>query len=77
MNDEIKLSAADGTDQGDVTSNTVITDFTQVVSCAVGNNRYEQRRAKIRAALVREHFDHELESPPGLSGRLLKLFRLD
>lgn len=76
MNDELKYSAHDGSDRGDVTENTLITDFTQV-SCAVGNSRYEQRRAKIRAELVREYFDKEQEIPPSLSNRLLKLFKLN
>ncbi|MFZ9038119.1 MAG: hypothetical protein ACO3DT_08635 [Gammaproteobacteria bacterium] len=77
MNDEVTFSARDGSDRGDETGNTQITDFTQVVSCAVGNGRYEQRRERIRAELVREYFDKEQELPPSLSNRLLKLFKLN
>lgn len=77
MNNEVKLSARDGSDRGDETDSTQITDFTQVVSCAVGNSRYEQRRERIRAELVREYFDKEQELPPSLSNRLFKLFKLN
>ena len=77
MNNEVKFSAHDGSDHGDETGNTLITDFTQVVTCAVGNSRYEQRREKIRGELVREYFDKEQEMSPTLSNRLLKLFKLN
>ena len=77
MNNEAKHSAHDGSDHGDVTGNTLIIDFTGVVSSAVGNSRYEQRTAKIRAELVREYFDKEHEIPPSLSKRLLKIFKLN
>jgi hypothetical protein len=77
MNNEVKLAARDGSDRGDETGNTQITDFTQVVSYAVGNSRYEQRRERIRAELVREYFDKEQELPPSLSYRLFKLFKLN
>ena len=77
MNNEVKHTAHDGSDRGDVTGNTLITDFSGVVSSAVGNSRYEQRRAKIRAELVREYFDKEHEIPPSLSKRLLKIFKLN
>lgn len=77
MNNEVTFSARDESDRGDETGNTQITDFTQVVSCAVGNSRYEQRRERIRAELVREYFDKEQELPPSLSNRLFKLFKLN
>ena len=77
MNSEVKHTAHDGSDRGDVTGNTLITDFNGVVSSAVGNSRYEQRRAKIRAELVREYFDKEHEIPPSLSKRLRKIFKLN
>ena len=77
MNDEVRHAAHDSSDHGDVTGNTLITELTGVVSSAVSNSRYEQRRAKIRAELVREYFDKEHQIPPSLSKRLLKIFKLN
>ena len=77
MNDELTPATHDGSDHGDVTGNTPITDFSGVLSSTVGDSRYEQRRAKIRAELVREYIDKEHEIPPSLSKRLLKIFKLN
>lgn len=80
MNDKMTSPGYGASDHTDATGNTHNTDFTQVVSCAVGHNRHDQRREKIRAELVREYFSHESASPsatPSLRLRLLKLLKFN
>lgn len=80
MNDEITPLGAGAAASTDATSNTQITDFTQVVSCAMGRDRQELRRQKICAELVREHFAQEsTASPasPSIRNRLLKLIKFN
>ncbi|MCP4389881.1 MAG: hypothetical protein GY802_16425 [Gammaproteobacteria bacterium] len=80
MNNEITSPGAGGPETTDATGNTQMTDFTQVVSCALGRDRQELRRQKIRAELVREHFaDDSATSPASLSirHRLLNLLRIN
>jgi hypothetical protein len=80
MNDKMTSLDYGASDHSDATGNTQITDFTQVVSCAVGRNRHEQRREKIREELVREYFGHESTAPsaaPSLRHRLLKLLKFN
>lgn len=82
MNEDISMPNYAGSDQADTTSDTLITDYTQVVSCAVGNDRETRRRDKIRQELVREYFAQEqagreqknFSRPRNL---LLKLFKLN
>lgn len=69
-----------GSESTDATSNTQITDYTQVVSCAVGRDRNELRRQKIREELVRERFGGESDESPESSTirhRLLKLLKFN
>lgn len=80
MNDEITSLGTGAAENSDATSNTQITDFTQVVSCAVSRDRQELRSQKVRAELVREHFAQEsTASPaaPSIRNRLLKLLKFN
>lgn len=80
MNDKMTSPAYGASDHSDVTGNTHITDFTQVVSCAVGKGRHEHRRQKIREELAREYFDHDAAAPaatPSFRHRLLKLLKFN
>jgi len=80
MNDKMTSPAYDASDHSDATGNTHITDFTQVVSCAVGQGRHEQRSRKIREELVREYFSHDSAAPsatPSIRHRLLKLLKFN
>ncbi len=77
MNDETTLPGLGRTDLTDATDSSLITDFTQVVSCVVGKNRAERRRQKIRDEIVRQCFDAEPGeiSPP--KSPIKRLFNLD
>lgn len=80
MNKETTFLGSGRSDNTDITANTQITDFTQVVSCAVGRDRHELRSQRIRAELVREHFSQDsaaFPSTPSLRNRLLKLLKFD
>ena len=82
MSKDMTASNHGGADHTDTAANTSITDYTQVVSCAVGNARETRRREKIREELVREHFaqeqiDREQKARPSPRSLLLKLFRLN
>ena len=74
MSEEITLPRPERTDITDATDHSLITDFTQVVSCAVGRDRAERRREKIRRELVRQYFAEEKPSAPSLLARVQKLF---
>lgn len=82
MNEDMTAPNPDGSDHADITSDTAITDFTQVVSCALGNDRETRRRDRIREELVREHFAQERidrghKTVPTPRSLLLKLFKLN
>lgn len=77
MNDEITLPGIAGTDNTDATDNSLITDFTQVVSCVVGKDRNERRQQKIRAELVRQYFGNDQRETPTLKSSIKKLFGLN
>lgn len=76
MIDKTRLPDIETTDMTDAADNSLITDFTQVVSCAVGKDRAERRRQKIRSELVQQYFASEREDSNGLSARVKKLFGL-
>lgn len=65
---------ADNTDITDNTDTSLITDFTQVVIGAVGGDRDERRREKIRRELIERYFDDPNASPSSLMTRLRKQF---
>jgi hypothetical protein len=68
------------TNTGRLPGHTNITDYTQVASCAVGRDRQEQRRRKIREELVREHFAEGSDpsrGPQSLRHRLLQMLKFN
>ena len=71
---KIRSPGLDTTDMTDITDNSLITDFTQIVSCAVGKDRAERRRQKIRRELVQQYFASEREDSNGLPAKVKKLF---
>jgi len=73
MSDETTSPGAEKVDITDATDNSLITDFTQVVSCAVGKDRAERQRQKIRMELVQQYFPSEQESEITLLARAKKL----
>lgn len=74
MSDETKLPEPETTDMTDATDNSLITDFTQVVSCAVGMDRAERQRQKIRQELVQQYFTDEQQPADTMLSRVRKLF---
>ncbi len=77
MNDEITLPGIGRTDVTDATDNSLITDFTQVVSCVVGKDRAERRQQKIRDEIVRQYFGTDRSEVSSLKSSFKKLFRLN
>lgn len=77
MNDEITLPGIGRTDNTDATDNSLITDFTQVVSCVVGKDRAERRQQKIRDELVRQYFGTDRSEVSSLKSSFKKLFRFN
>lgn len=77
MNDEITLPGIGRTDNTDATDNSLITDFTQVVSCVVGKDRAERRQQKIRDELVRQYFGTDRSQVSSLKSSFRKLFRFN
>ena len=74
MSDETTSPDLDNDEITDSTDNSLITDFTQVVSCAVGMDRAERQRQKIRRELVKQYFSDEQEPSAGMLARMRKLF---
>lgn len=56
MNDDTTYT---GFDEMDATDNSLMRTYTQVVSCAVGDNFVERRRQSLRARLEREQYERE------------------
>ncbi len=48
-----------GFDQLEETDNSLMRTYTQVASCAVGDERIERRRQSLRAKLEREQYERE------------------
>lgn len=76
MSDDITLPRSETNEMTDISDNSVITDFTQVVSCAVGRDRAERQRQKIRRELVQQYFANEQQAPAGLLSRVKKLLNM-
>ena len=56
MNDDTTYT---GFDEMEATDNSLMRTYTQVVSCAVGEERVERRRQSLRAKLEREQYERE------------------
>ena len=69
------IARADSVGSVDVTNNSLIADFTQIVSCVVGKDRNERKRQKIREELIRDHINDKHQLAPSLTPRLFKIFR--
>ena len=69
------IARTDSVDSTDVTDNNLITDFTQIVSCAVGKDRNERKRQKIREELIRDHINDKHQVAPSLITRLFNIYR--
>jgi hypothetical protein len=76
MSDNITSSRSETGEMTDVTDNSLITDFTQVVSCAVGRDRAERQRQKIRRELVQQYFADEQQAPADLLSRVKNLLSI-
>ena len=56
MNDDTTYT---GFDEMEATDNSLMRTYTQIVSCAVGENKVERRRQSLRAKLEREQYERE------------------
>jgi len=56
MNDDTTYT---GFDEMDATDNSLMRTYTQIVSCAVGEERTERRRQSLRAKLEREEHERQ------------------
>ena len=73
MNDDTTLS---GFDDLDMTDNSLMRTYTQVVSCVVGNRVVERRRQSLRAKLERERFEREKELENSFATTIRNLFKV-
>ena len=81
MNEYTTSPSQVGSDHADSAPDTLMTDFTHAVRCAVGNDQDARRREKIREELVREYFtqeqiDREQKASSSPRNLLLKLCKL-
>ena len=76
MSDNITSARSETGEMTDVTDNSLIIDFTQVVSCAVGRDRAERQRQKIRRELVQQYFTDEQQAPVDLLSRVKNLLSM-
>lgn len=60
-----------GFDAIEATDSSIMRTYTQVVSCAVGDNNMERRRQSLRAKLEREQYEREQE----LENKFVQTFR--
>lgn len=61
MEDDTTFTGLDTTDFSEFTANRKEVTYTQVVSCAVGEQRVERRRQSLRARLEREQYERDRE----------------
>lgn len=76
MSEDTTLPGSETDDMTDVTDNSLITDFTQVVSCAVGRDRAERQRQKIRKELVQQYFSDDQQAPASLLSLIKKTLKI-
>jgi hypothetical protein len=69
------IARAGTVDVTDLTDKSLITDFTQVVSCVVGKERIERKRQKIREELVRNYIDDQQQVTQSPISQFFKIFR--
>ena len=69
------LSRTGSCDTTDITDNSLITDFSQMVSGFVGRDRSERKRQKIREELVRDHLDNGRQDTPSRKKQLFDIFK--
>jgi len=69
------LSRTVSVDTTDITDNSLITDFSQIVSGFVGKDRSERKRQKIREELVRDHLDTGHRDTPSRKHQLFDIFK--
>lgn len=74
MSIETKLPEAEKNATAAVSDPSPITDVIQVVSCAVGVDRAERQRQKIRRELVQQYFMDEPRPSDSMLLRLKKIF---
>ena len=72
MNEDTTLT---GFDDMDLTDNSLMRTYTQVVSCVVGKNAVERRRQSLRAKLERERYEREQEIEKSFISTVRSLFR--
>ncbi|MGD2172381.1 MAG: hypothetical protein PVI79_05715 [Gammaproteobacteria bacterium] len=72
MNEDTTLT---GFDDMDLTDNSLMRTYTQVVSCVVGKNAVERRRQSLRAKLERERYEREQEIEKSFISTVRNLFR--
>lgn len=60
-----------GSNGMDITDNSLPITYTQVASCAVGNDRVERRRQTLRAKLEREAYERQKQ----LENSFIQTFR--
>ena len=68
MNDDTTTT---GFDEMEATDNSLMRTYTQIASCAVGDNFVERRRQSLRARLEREQYEREQQ----LENMFVKSFR--
>ena len=68
MNEDMTIT---GFDEMEATDNSLMRTYTQIASCAVGDNFVERRRQSLRARLEREQYEREQQ----LENMFVKSFR--
>ena len=72
MSDDTTLT---GFDDMEITDNSLMRTYTQVVSCVVGKSAIERRRQSLRAKLERERYEREQEIEKSFITTVRNLFR--
>jgi len=73
MNDDTTLTDFDDMN---ITDNSLMRTYTQVVSCVVGKNAIERRRQSLRAKLERERYEREQDIEKSFVTTVRNLFRV-
>ncbi|HKJ53410.1 MAG TPA: hypothetical protein VKB27_18090 [Gammaproteobacteria bacterium] len=73
MSDDTTLT---GFDDMEMTDNSLMRTYTQVVSCVVGKSAIERRRQSLRAILERERYQREQEIEKSFITTVRNLFKV-